>query len=144
VIWLLTNVWWLVPLLIGGLALANLPMTLAVIRRVPVRVWLALAAVALLGLTFQSGRWVERREHRSAQEAAEKRADAKAGRVAKAAQERAEKARARIRQDTEESTDAAQDAVDALPATCPPLPDELRDIVQREVERARRGVPAEN
>jgi biopolymer transport protein ExbB/TolQ len=144
VIWLLSNVWWLVPLLIGGLALANLPMTLAVIRRVPRWLWLALAAVALLGLTFQSGRWYERREHQAAQEAAEKRADAKAGRVAKAAHERAQKARERIRQESEEATDEAQAAVDALPDTCPPLPDELREHAQREVERARRGVPAEN
>lgn len=142
-IWLLTNIWWLVPVAIGLLALANLPMTLAVIRRVPVRVWLALAAVALLGLTFQAGRWYERRAQEAAQATAEARADRKAADVAKRSHERAQKAGKAIRERTEESTDAAREIVGSLPATCPDLPNELRDIVQQQVERARRGLPPE-
>jgi biopolymer transport protein ExbB/TolQ len=142
VIWLLTNVWWLVPLVVGGLALANLPMTLAVIRRVPVRVWLAVAAVALLGLTFQAGRWYERREHQAAQEAAEKRADAKAGRVAKQAQERTRKAVERIHERTEEAADEIDRQMEPV---CPdvPLPSVVRDDLADAVRRAREALPAD-
>jgi hypothetical protein len=143
VLWLLTNVWWLVPLLIGGLALANLPMTLAVIRRVPVRVWLALAAVALLGLTFQSGRWYERRAQESAQEAAEKRADAKAGRVAKQAHDDAEKATAVIRDRTEDVADEVEREMDGARVCPEPVqPERVRELGEQAVEAARRALQA--
>lgn len=141
-IWLWSNVWWLVPLVIGGLALANLPMTLSVIRRVPLKAWLALGVVALLGLTFQAGRWHERRAHRSAQEAAEAKADAKAARVAKKATDAAKEATKRIQDRSEEAADEVDRQMEPV---CPdvPVPDGVRDQLGDAVRRAREALPSD-
>lgn len=140
-IWLWANVWWLVPLAVGLLALANLPMTLAVIRRVPLKAWLALGLVAALGLSFQAGRWHERRAHRSAQEAAEAKADAKAARVAKKAAAAAKEATERVHERTEEVADEVEREMDAV---CPDVavPDRVRDQLGDAVRRAREALSA--
>lgn len=144
ILWLLSNVWWLVPLAVGLLALANLPLTLSVIRRVPARVWLAVGVVALLGLTFQGGRWYERSLHRSAQEAAEAKADAKAAAVAKAAQERTQKATAKIRERTEDDADAIRREMDVVRVCPEPVqPDSVRERGREAVEAARRALQAD-
>jgi biopolymer transport protein ExbB/TolQ len=141
VIWLWANAWWIGTLAIVALAVLH-PAGLFLLRKVPLKAWLALAAVALLGLTFQSGRWYERRTQESAQEAAEKRADAKAGRVAKAAQERAQKATQRIHERTEEAADEIDRQMEPV---CPdvPLPSVVRDDLADAVRRAREALPAD-
>jgi methylthioribose-1-phosphate isomerase len=141
VLWLASNVWWLVPVAVGVLALVNLPMTLAVIRRVPVRVWLALGVVALLGLTFQAGRWYERSQHEQAQEAAEAKADAKAATVAKKAAIDAGKATAKIRERTEEAADEIEREMGAVDCAVP-IPDRVRDELAGATRRAREALPA--
>lgn len=140
-IWLWANFWWLGPLGIGLLALANLPMTLSVIRRVPMWAWLLLGVVALAGLSFQAGRWHERRAHRSAQEAAEARADAKAARVAKKATDAAKEATDKIRARTNEVADEVEREMDAARVCPEPVqPDSVRDAGRDAVERARRAL----
>lgn len=140
-IWLLTNVWWLVPVLIVVLASLS-PAGWALVRRVPVRVWLVVLAVALLGLSFQAGRWHERSQHRSAQEAAESQADAKAVRVAKDAGAKADESRATFQKETQDVQVRIREVVRTVPATCPPMPDELRELLQRQVQGARDAVQA--
>lgn len=140
-IWLLSNAWWLVPVVIGVLALLN-PGFLALLRRVPARVWVAFAAVALLGLSFQAGRWYERSQHRSAQEAAEGRADAK---VIKAGGRAAAKAQAASATISKETTDAAAEVrVILRDRACPAVPDRVHEMGEQAVERASRALrPAE-
>lgn len=139
-IWLWANFWWLAPLGIGLLALLH-PATLLVLKRVPLKVWLALAVVALLGLSFQAGRWHERRAHRSAQEAAEARADAKAARVAKKATDAAKEATKRIEDRTEEAADDVQREMDSVGCD-QPIPDVVRDELGDAVRRAREALQA--
>jgi hypothetical protein len=136
VIWLLSNAWWLVLVAIAVLALIN-PTLLALLRRVPLRAWLALAAVALLGLSFQAGRWYERSQVEKKAAAA----DVKAGETVTKSKARAEKVRKAITEETEDAVAEVEAAVAALPDTCPPLPDGVRDSVQRQVQAAREGVP---
>ena len=139
-IWLAVNLWWLGPLAIGVLALAH-PATLLLLRRVPLTAWLALGLVAALGLSFQAGRWHERRAHRSAQEAAEARADAKAARVAKKATDAAKEATKRIHERTE---DAADEIDRQMEPVCPdvPVPDGVRDALDAATQRAREALQA--
>jgi hypothetical protein len=136
VIWLWANAWWWVPLLV--LALASLhPAGWALLRRVPARVWLPVLAVALLGLSFQAGRWYERSQVEKKAAAA----DVKAGETVTKSKARAEKVRKAITEETEDAVAEVEAAVAALPDTCPPLPDGVRDSVQRQVQAARDGVP---
>jgi hypothetical protein len=144
VIWLLSNVWWLVPVLVGVLALIN-PSLLALLRRVPARAWLALAAIALLGLSFQAGRWYERSQHRAAEATAEGRADAKALKAGGRAAAKAQEASATI---SKETTDAAAEVrVILRDRACPAgaeLPPRVHELGEQAVERARRALrPAE-
>lgn len=139
-IWLLTNAWWLVVIGVGLLAALH-PAGWALIRAVPRSWWLVLAGAAVLGLTFQSGRWYERSVAEVAQEARDTKADVKAQGQHRKADQAAKAATATI---TKESADAAvqvRTIVRTLPATCPPVPAELRDVLQRQVEAARGGVP---
>lgn len=134
-IWLWSNAWWLGPGLV--IALASLhPAGWALLRRVPLRAWLALAAVALLGLSFQAGRWYERSQVEKKAAAA----DVKAGEVVTKSKARVAKARKAITEETEDAVAEVEAAVAALPDTCPPLPDGVRESVQRQIEGARAGV----
>jgi hypothetical protein len=140
VIWLLSNVWWLVPAGVAVLALVN-PAFLALLRRVPARVWLLVLAVALLGLSFQAGRWYERSLHRTAQATAEGQADTKAVKAAGRAATKAEAASATI---SKETTDAAAEVrVILRDRACPAgaeLPARVHELGERAVERAQRAL----
>lgn len=142
-IWLLSNVWWLALLV---LVLAGLhPAGWALLRRVPARVWLVLAAVVVLGLSFQAGRWYERSQHRSAQATAEARVDAKAIKAGGRAAAKAQEASATI---SKETTDAAAEVrVILRDRACPAgaeLPPRVHELGEQAVERARRALrPAE-
>lgn len=140
-IWLLSNAWWLVPVAIGLLALVH-PATLVIIRRVPARAWAVIGAAALLGAAFQSGRFYER----SVQREADKTLDAKAGVAVKQSKGRAEKARRDITKGTADVVAQVRTEIRYLPATCPALPNSVRESVQRQVQAARDGVqePARN
>ncbi|WP_332823130.1 hypothetical protein [Stutzerimonas kunmingensis] len=140
-IWALTNIWWLVPVAIGLLALLN-PTTALLLRKVPRRVWLALGAVALLGLTFQAGRWYERRAQEAKQATAEARADRKAIKAGARADKAADEAVATIKEETDHAADRARVIVREITADCPlpAQPDELRRIGDEAVGRARRAL----
>lgn len=140
-IWLLSNVWWLVPVAVALLALSH-PAALAILKRVPARVWAALAAVALLGLSFQAGRWYERSQHRDAQATAQAKSLAKGQKAAQKAQEAATAVKIEVRQESENEAVQAREIVRYLPRTCPTQPDELRVIGRDAVEAARASVPA--
>lgn len=131
-IWLLSNIWWLVPVAIGILALAH-PATLGALRRVPLRVWAGIAAVALLGATFQAGRFYER----SVQREASKALDAKAGAAVKKSKDRAKVITEDVSEDTADAVTKVRTDIRYLPATCPDLPDSVRESVQKRVEAAR-------
>ena len=144
-IWLLSNVWWLVPAGIGVLALIN-PAFLALLRRVPARAWLVLAAVALLGLSFQAGRWYERSQHRAAEATAEGRADAKAIKAGGRAAAKAQEASATISKETTDAAAEVRTITRPVRAACPPaeLPPRVHELGEQAVERARRALrPAE-
>lgn len=146
-IWLLSNIWWLVPALLGLVALGfafagpGLPVLLAGLRRVPAPVWAGLAAVALLGLTFQAGRWYERSAAKERQAAAEDRADTKAAKTAGRAAEKAEQATTEIRKESARVQVRIREVVRTVPGDCPAMPDELRDLLEHEVERTRAELP---
>ena len=141
-IWLLSNLWWALPVLlvlvaaVAAFAGPGLPVVLAALRRVPVRVWLALAAITLLGATFQAGRHYER----SILAAAEDKAVAKASESVKRHTDAAKAEKAAARTESKEAADEVRDAVAALPDSCPPLPDGVRESVQRQVQAARAGM----
>jgi hypothetical protein len=141
VIWLWANAWWWVPLLV--LALASLhPAGWALLRRVPARVWLLVLTVALLGLSFQAGRWYERSQHRTAQETAEGRADAKAIKAAGRATAKAQEASAAIQKETQDA--AAEVRVILRDRVCPAAPPRVHELGREAVERAQQALrPAE-
>lgn len=140
-IWLWSNLWWLVPVLIGVAALAH-PVPRAVLGRVPLRWWLYLGVVALLGLTFQCGRWYERSVAREAAAAAEKKADVKAAGVAKSAFEQATKSSDTIRKESSDAATEVRTIIRTVPGACPPLPPRVHDLGRAAVEAARRELPA--
>jgi len=107
---------------------------------VPARWWIRLGVLALFGLTFQCGRWYERSVAQERQEAAEKRADAKAERVARKAGQQADAARKRFEKESVVN-EQIREVVRYL--HCDPLPDGVRDALQRKVEAARDPVPAD-
>lgn len=135
-IWLWSNLWWLGPLLVIGAGLAH-PVPRKLLEQVPARWWIRLGVLALFGLTFQCGRWYERSVAKERQEATEKRLDAKAAQVAKASHEAAQKAREGIRKESDDVQVRIREVVRTVPGGCPAMPDELHDLLQREVERAR-------
>jgi hypothetical protein len=141
VIWLLSNVWWLVPAGVAVLALVN-PAFLGLLRRVPARVWLLVLAVALLGLSFQAGRWYERSQHRTAQATAEGQADTKAVKAAGRAATKAEAASATISKETTDAAAEVREIVRPVRAACPPaeLPPRVHELGERAVERAQRAL----
>ena len=148
--WLLANLWWLVPLVIGLMAAVfafsgpGLPAMVALLRRVPWQVWAAVAFIGWTGLAVQCGRWIERSAIEQRQEAAEAKADAKADRVAKQAQGEAKKARDTIRKESDDAQAEVRTIVRTLPATCPSQPDRLRELGDAAVQGARGEVlPAE-
>lgn len=140
-IWLWSNLWWLVPALAAGLAH---PVPRKLLEQVPARWWIRLGVLALFGLTFQCGRWYERSEAQERQEAAEKRADAKGAKVAKASHAAAQKAREGIRKESDDAQTEARTIVRYLEPTCPAQPDRLRELGRAAVESAgREMLPAE-
>ena len=139
-IWLWSNLWWLVPVAVLGAGLAH-PVPRALLRRVPVRFWLGLGVVMLLGLTFQLGRWYERSVARETAEAKEVKADVKAAGVAEKANTEAREGSVVIRK---ESSDAAAEVRTIIRTVgdCPPLPARVHDRGRAAVEAARRELPA--
>lgn len=149
-IWLLLNVWWLVPALVAVAAAVALlsglggPALLALAKRAHPGVWAALAAVVVLSLA--SGWLVRVGEDRcrAAHEAADARADVKAAKVSAATTAKVEADRATI---TKETTDAAAEVrtiVRTVRAGCPadPVPERVHDLGRAAVEAARRELPA--
>lgn len=141
-IWLLSNVWWLVPLAIGGLALFAFlsagPGALAIYLKIPRWLRLTVGSLVILLTAYSFGYDSGLESCRSAQEAGDDKADAKASRVAKGAQAKAQEALEGIRKETKESTDEAEQIVAGLPATCPPLPERLRELGRDAVQGASR------
>jgi len=135
VIWLWSNLWWLVPVLVIGAGLAH-PIPRALLRRVPVRAWAILGVFMLLGLTFQLGRWYERSTVREK----EVKADVKAAKVVTESKTRVGTIRKTTYKESADAVANVEAAVAALPDTCPALPDSVRESVQRQVEAARDGV----
>lgn len=140
-IWLLSNLWWLGPLVLLA-AIALHPASWPILARVPARWWLAAAFVALLGLTFQAGRWYERSAAEKAQDKSENRADAKGEKVAGKAQAKAQEATATTRQEASDAQAEARVIVRTLPADCPEQPARLRELGESAVEATRRSLPA--
>lgn len=134
-IWLLSNAWWLVPVAIGLLALAH-PASLAILKRVPLRVWAIIGLLAALGASFQAGRHYER----SVQREADKQLDAKAGTVVKESKERAEAVAGKVTKETANVAANVRTEIRYLPATCPAVPASVRESVQQQVQAARDGV----
>lgn len=142
-IWLLSNLWWLVPALFALVALGfvfagpGLPVLLALLRRVPVAAWAVLGGIALVGLAFQGGRWYERSQVADAQAAAEKKADVRADKVAGKATAKADAAKADIRKDSDNAQTEVRTIIRTLPASCPELPPRAILIGKEAVEKAR-------
>ena len=145
-IWLLSNLWWLVPVLLVLVAAVavfagpGLPVVLALLRRVPWQAWALLGAVALLGATFQAGRHYERGVLAEAEKKAEASADARAAKASAAATAKVEAARATISKETADA--AAEVRVILRDRACPAVPDRVHELGREAVERARRELPA--
>ncbi len=58
--------------------------------------------------------------------------------MSKGAHAKAQEAREGIRKETEESTNEAEQIVAGLPATCPPMPERLRELGRDAVQGASR------
>jgi hypothetical protein len=111
------------------------------LKRVPREVWIALAFAAVV--LWLRSHWIGVGEDRcrAAQEAAEKKADAKAAVVAKRAHADAQKATARIAERTEDAADEVERQMDAVRVCPEPVqPDSVRDAGREAVERARRAL----
>lgn len=108
------------------------------VKRIPWQLWAALIlAVAFLWLRSH---WIGIGEERcrSAQEAAESQADAKALNVQKAAQDKAQEVIAGIQKETSDVQTEVRTIIKTVPATCPAQPGRLRELGQQQVEAARR------
>ncbi len=149
-IWLLLNVWWLVPALVAlaaGVALLSGlggPALLALAKRAPAGAWVALAAVVAVSLASGWLVGVGEERCRAALESADTRADAKAAKVAAATTAKVEADRATI---TKETTDAAAEVrtiVRTVRAGCAadPVPERVHELGRAAVEAARRELPA--
>jgi len=142
----LGHLWWLIPAAIVLCAVLaaflgpGATVVAAWAKSAPRAVWLAMAGVMVLGFSFQCGRWHERSVAQERQEAAEKRADAKAERVARKAAQQADAARKRFEKESVVN-EHIREVVRYL--HCDPLPDGVRDALQRKVEAARDPVPAD-
>ena len=147
-IWLLMNVWWLVPALFALGAVIVLvagggPLVLrSLAQRVPALVWQGLAAVLAVSLASSWLIGIGEGRCRAKFEAAEAKADVKAAGVAKKSSEAATAARDTIRKESSDAQAEARVIVRNLPAACPRQPDRLRELGESAVEAASRGVPA--
>ena len=147
-IWLLMNVWWLVPALAAlgaGIAVAlgvGLPVLRSLAQRVPALVWQALAAIVAVSLASSWLIGIGEARCEAKQEKAEAKADVKAAKVATEASEKAGEAKTTIRKESNDAQAEARDIVHSLPAGCPAQPDRLRELGESAVEAASRGVPA--
>lgn len=143
-IWLLSNLWWLVPVAVG-LALLAHPVPRAFVKAVPPKWWLRLAVLAAFGLTFQAGRWYERDAAKDRQAAAEGKADVKAAKVSTATAEKVEADRTTIRKETSDAASEVRTIIRTVRAGCPadPVPERVHELGRAAVEAARRELPAE-
>jgi hypothetical protein len=150
--WLLGHAWWGLPalgaLIAGGaFAFGAWPVLLGIVGKIPPRLLLPLVAV-LAAVIAGSGLYAVGLKHGeertlAAQEAAEKRADAKAGRVAKQAHDDAEKATAVIRDRTEDVADEVEREMDGARVCPEPVqPERVRELGEQAVEAARRALQA--
>ena len=146
-IWLLMNVWWLVPALVGVaavvafLALGPVPLR-ALAARVPLLAWQVLACVVALSLASSWLIGVGEDRCAAAPAKAEDKADVKAAKVTGDARDEADQAKTTIRKESQDAQAEARVIVRSLPAACPAQPDRLRELGDAAVEAASRGVPA--
>lgn len=146
-IWLLMNVWWLVPALVvvaavvAFLALGPLPAR-ALASRVPLLVWQALALLVALSLSSSWLVGVGESRCEAKQAKAEDKADIKAAGVAAKAGTEAKDATTTIRKESSDAQAEARVIVRSLPAACSSQPDRLRELGESAVEAARGSVPA--
>lgn len=141
-IWLLMNVWWLVPALVGVAALALFlavgPMPLrALAARVPLLAWQVLACVVAVSLASSWLIGIGEARCEARQEKAELKADVKAAGVAEKADAEATAARTTIRKESSDAQSEARVIVRNLPTACPVQPDRLRELGDAAVEGAR-------
>lgn len=145
-IWLLMNVWWLVPALFALGAVAalvsgiGLPALRSLAQRVPALVWQGLAAVLAVSLASSWLIGIGEGRCRAKFEAAEEKADVKAAGVAKKSSEAATAARDTIRKESSDAQAEARVIVRNLPAVCPAQPDRMRELGDAAVEAARGSV----
>lgn len=107
--------------------------------------WQVYAAAGLCVLVlWLRGHWigvgVERCQ--SAQEAAEADGLANAKEAGKQAQAKAQAATKDIAKESTDAAEQVREIVRYLPASCPPMPDQLHDVLKRQAERANSGVQA--
>lgn len=141
------NTWWLVPALVGVVALAVFltagPLVLREgAQRVPLLGWQVLAGLVALSLASDWLIGIGEDRCEAKQEAAEAKADVKAASVAKESNAEADKAKTAIRKETSDVQVQIREVVRTVPGACPAMPDELHDVLQRQVEAARAELQA--
>jgi hypothetical protein len=146
-IWLLSNVWWLVPLAIGALALFAFlsagPGALALYLKIPRWLRLTLGALVILLTAYSFGYSSGLDGCRTAQATAEARADAKAIKAAGRATAKAQEASAAISKETQDA--AAEVRVILRDRVCPAAPPRVHELGREAVERAQQALrPAED
>lgn len=150
-IWALFGaLWWGLPaLLLLGVVLAFAfgvwPLVLAAVQRIPARAQMLLLAIAV-ALVAGSGMYAKGHvdglaDCRKDQATAEDKADVKAAKVAAEATVKAQDITTTVTKDTADAVVQVRTIVRTLPATCPDMPGELHDALQRQVEAARAAVP---
>ena len=110
------------------------------VKRIPWQAWAALLVAALLAGVWLHGRSAGKTACEARYARAEAKADAKGERVAKRAQGEAREAQRGM--DKEKVTNERIRTV-IQRVSCDPLPDGVRDDVQRKLEAARGRVPAD-
>lgn len=141
------NVWWLVPALfalgagVAFLMLGPVPLR-ALAARVPALVWQALAAIVAVSLASSWLIGIGEGRCEAKQAKAEAKADVKAAGVAAKADAEAKEATTIIREESQNAQVRIRELVRTVPGACSAMPDELRDILQREVEAARAELQA--
>lgn len=144
-IWLLMNTWWLVPALVGVVALAVFltagPLVLREgAQRVPLLGWQVLAGLVALSLASDWLIGIGEDRCEAKQAVLEDKADVKAASVAKESNAEADKARDSIRKESSDAQAEVRTIVRTLPATCPEQPPRMRELGDAAVEAASREV----
>ena len=142
-IWLLMNVWWLVPALVGVAAVValvsgiGLPVLRSLAQRVPALAWQVLACVVAVSLASSWLIGIGEARCEARQEKAEAKADVKAAGVAEKSDAEATAARTTIRKESSDAQSEARVIVRNLPTACAVQPDRLRELGESAVEGAR-------